>query len=96
VSESQGGYKDTKRKDNKANFSFYRGSNRFYTVTVNGTRWMFPVSLEDTSLTTGSHKIVSCTHRLLNPSGDKRGVVLPIVVPSDTYTKKGNGVFRSP
>jgi hypothetical protein len=34
-------------KDNKAHFSFYRSGNMFYTVTVNGTKWMFPVSLED-------------------------------------------------
>jgi len=34
-------------KDNKAHFSFYRTGNMFYTVTVNGERWMFPVSLED-------------------------------------------------
>jgi hypothetical protein len=34
-------------KGNKAHFSFYRGGNMFYTVTVNGTKSMFPVSLED-------------------------------------------------
>jgi len=34
-------------KDNKTHFSFYRGGNMFYTVTVHGTKWMFPVSLED-------------------------------------------------
>ena len=34
-------------KGNKAHFSFYRSGNMFYTVTVNGTKWMFPVSLED-------------------------------------------------
>ncbi len=34
-------------KDNKAHFSFYRSGNMFYRVTVNGERWMFPVSLED-------------------------------------------------
>jgi hypothetical protein len=34
-------------KDNKAHFSFYRGGNMFYAVTVHGTKWMFPVSLED-------------------------------------------------
>lgn len=34
-------------KDNKAHFAFYRSGNMFYTVTVNGTKWMFPVSLED-------------------------------------------------
>jgi hypothetical protein len=36
-------------KGNKAHFSFYRKGNMFYTVTVNGARWMFPVSLEDIS-----------------------------------------------
>ena len=34
-------------KGNKAHFSFCRSGNMFYTVTVNGTKWMFPVSLED-------------------------------------------------
>jgi hypothetical protein len=34
-------------KGNKAHFSLYRSGNMFYTVTVNGTKWMFPVSLED-------------------------------------------------
>jgi hypothetical protein len=34
-------------KGNKAHFSFYRSGNMFYTVTVDGTKWMFPVSLED-------------------------------------------------
>lgn len=34
-------------KHNKAHFLFYRSGNMFYTVTVNGTKWMFPVGLED-------------------------------------------------
>jgi hypothetical protein len=34
-------------KDNKSHFSFYRSGNMFYTVTVHGTKFMFPVSLED-------------------------------------------------
>lgn len=34
-------------KHNTAHFSFYRGGNMFYAVTVNGTKWMFAVSLED-------------------------------------------------
>jgi len=34
-------------KGNMAHFSFYRGGNMFYTVTVFGVKWMFPVSLED-------------------------------------------------
>ncbi|MFZ0278301.1 MAG: hypothetical protein WA254_22920 [Candidatus Sulfotelmatobacter sp.] len=34
-------------KGNKAYFSFYRTGNMFYTVTVQGTKWTFPVSLED-------------------------------------------------
>ena len=34
-------------KENKAHFSFYRSGNMFYTVTVNRTKWMFPVSLQD-------------------------------------------------
>ena len=34
-------------KANKAHFSFYRSGNMFYTVTVNETKWMFPVSLEN-------------------------------------------------
>jgi len=34
-------------KCNKAHFSFYRSGNMFYTVAVNRTKWMFPVSLED-------------------------------------------------
>ena len=38
-------------KDNKAHFFFYRSGNMFYTVTVNGTKWMFPVSLEDIGFT---------------------------------------------
>lgn len=32
---------------NKGHFSFYRSGNMFYTVAVNGTKWMFTVSLED-------------------------------------------------
>ena len=27
-------------KGNKAHFSFYRGGNMFYTVTVNGAKWI--------------------------------------------------------
>ena len=34
-------------KGNKAYFCFYRSGNMFYTVTVDETKWMFPVSLED-------------------------------------------------
>jgi hypothetical protein len=34
-------------KGNMAHFAFYRGGNMFYTVTLHGARWMFPVSLED-------------------------------------------------
>jgi hypothetical protein len=34
-------------KGNKAHFSFYRSGNMSYAVTVHGTKWMFPVSLED-------------------------------------------------
>ena len=34
-------------KGNKAHFSFYRSGNMFYTVTIDGTRWMFPENLED-------------------------------------------------
>jgi hypothetical protein len=34
-------------KGNNAHSSFYRSGNMFYAVTVNGTKWIFPVSLED-------------------------------------------------
>ena len=34
-------------KDNTARFSFYRTGNMFYNVTVDGTEYCFPVSLED-------------------------------------------------
>jgi hypothetical protein len=34
-------------KGNNAHFSFYQSGNMFYTVTVNRTKWIFPVSLED-------------------------------------------------
>lgn len=34
-------------KNNIATFSFYRTGNMFYHVTVDGTRYLFPVSLED-------------------------------------------------
>ncbi len=34
-------------KGNMAHFSFYRAGNMFYTVSVHGVKWMFPVSLED-------------------------------------------------
>lgn len=34
-------------KNNFATFSFYRTGNMFYTVTVNGITYQFPVSLED-------------------------------------------------
>jgi hypothetical protein len=34
-------------KDNKAHFSFHPSGNMFHTVTVHGTKWMFPVSRED-------------------------------------------------
>ena len=33
-------------KGNKAHFSFYRSGHMFYTVTVNGTKWMYPVNLD--------------------------------------------------
>jgi len=34
-------------KDNIARFSFYRAGYAFYEVSVDGTKYKFPVSLED-------------------------------------------------
>lgn len=34
-------------KDNTARFSFLRGENAYYTVTVEGVKYSFPVSLVD-------------------------------------------------
>ncbi len=34
-------------KDNVARFSFYRAGHAFYEVQVQGTKYKFPVSLED-------------------------------------------------
>jgi len=34
-------------KDNKTHFSFLRGENAYYTVTVHGTKYVYPVHLPD-------------------------------------------------
>ncbi len=34
-------------KNNETRFSFLRGGNAYYTVTVDGTVYTYPVSLED-------------------------------------------------
>ena len=38
---------DIVRDQNPTYFSFYRNGNMFYTVSVNGTIYQYPVSLED-------------------------------------------------
>jgi hypothetical protein len=38
---------DVVQGNNTAKFSFYRQGNMFYNVTVYGTEYVFPVSLED-------------------------------------------------
>ena len=48
-------------KDNVARFSFYRAGHAFYEVNVDGTKYKFPVSLEDLGTPTlfGEHKAIT-------------------------------------
>jgi len=48
-------------KGRMARFSFYRAGNAFYEVDVDGTRYKFPVSLEDLGAATllAEHKAIT-------------------------------------
>ena len=48
-------------KGRMARFSFYRAGNAFYEVDVDGTRYKFPVSLEDLGVATllAEHKAIT-------------------------------------
>jgi len=48
-------------KDNVARFSFYRAGHAFYEVEVDGTKYKFPVSLEDLGTATllAEHKAIT-------------------------------------
>lgn len=48
-------------KGNVARFSFYRAGHAFYEVEVNGTKYKFPVSLQDLGTATlfAEHKAIT-------------------------------------
>jgi hypothetical protein len=60
-------------KDNVAHFSFYRAGNAFYEVEVAGTRYKFPVSLEDLGTATllAEHKAITLMRYIRKALEDK-------------------------
>ena len=60
-------------KDNVARFAFYRAGNAFYEVEVAGTRYKFPVSLEDLGTATllAEHKAITLMRYIRKALEDK-------------------------
>jgi hypothetical protein len=60
-------------KDNVARFSFYRAGYAFYEVEVSGTRYKFPVSLEDLGTATllAEHKAITLMRYIRTALEDK-------------------------
>ena len=60
-------------KNNVARFSFYRAGYAFYEVEVDGTRYKFPVSLEDLGTATllAEHKAITLMRYIRKALEDK-------------------------
>ena len=60
-------------KNNVARFSFYRAGNAFYEVEVEGTKYKFPVSLEDLGTATllAEHKAITLMRYIRKALDDK-------------------------
>ena len=60
-------------KDNVARFSFYRAGYAFYEVNVDGTRYKFPVRLEDLGTATllAEHKAITLMRYIRKALEDK-------------------------
>lgn len=60
-------------KGRMARFSFYRAGNAFYEVDVDGTRYKFPVSLEDLGTATllAEHKAITLMRYIRKALEDK-------------------------
>jgi hypothetical protein len=60
-------------KGRMARFSFYRVGNAFYEVDVDGTRYKFPVSLEDLGTATllAEHKAITLMRYIRKALEDK-------------------------
>ena len=60
-------------KNNVARFSFYRAGYAFYEVQVDGTRYKFPVSLEDLGTATllAEHKAITLMRYIRKALDDK-------------------------
>jgi len=60
-------------KGNVARFAFYRAGNAFYEVEVDGTRYKFPVSLEDLGTATlfAEHKAITLMRYIRRALEDK-------------------------
>ncbi len=60
-------------KNNVARFSFYRAGNAFYEVEVDGTKYKFPVSLEDLGTATllAEHKAITLMRYIRKAIEDK-------------------------
>src|SRR5947199_9788972 len=60
-------------KDNVARFSFYRAGHAFYEVEVDGTKYKFPVSLEDLGTATllAEHKAITLMRYIRKARYDK-------------------------
>ena len=60
-------------KGRMARFSFYRAGNAFYEVDVDGTRYKFPVSLEDLGTATllAAHKAITLMRYIRKALEDK-------------------------
>jgi hypothetical protein len=60
-------------KNNVARFSFYRAGNCFYEVEVEGTKYKFPVSLEDLGTATllAEHKAITLMRYIRKALEDK-------------------------
>jgi hypothetical protein len=60
-------------KDNVARCSFYRAGNAFYEIEVEGTRYKFPVSLEDLGTATllAEHKAITLMRYIRKALEDK-------------------------
>jgi hypothetical protein len=60
-------------KGNVARFAFYRAGNAFYEVEVEGTKYKFPVSLEDLGTATlfAEHKAITLMRYIRRALEDK-------------------------
>jgi hypothetical protein len=60
-------------KDNVARFSFYRAGYAFYEVQVDGTKYKFPVGLEDLGTATllAEHKAITLMRYIRKALQDK-------------------------